>query len=222
MPNNEYLIYKKENLLRLVANYNKQVIEDNKFQINEEDFDIRNNFCKPEICNHRSGCFHCCVHFPCKFSPKDFLDITNIDYMRNILNTGLICIGNTSKDSKTLILRPRGYEDKKNCIVSLFPFYFSLYDDELNPCVFRGDKGCLLDPEYRPSQGLLLVPVAKGKYIEKHFEMYDSYDCEEEYKQYQEYLEILYNEYKEKYLPMPEFPLKKDIAEDFVKKLTYI
>ncbi len=207
----QYIEHKKQNLIRLVDAYNEVAPDDKKFQIiDRNNLDIEKNFCKPQICRY---CGRCCVGFPCAFSPNDFLDITDIDYMKNILDTGLICISNVYK-TKTLILRPRGYYDRG--IVSFHPI---IVPDEDNPCIFRSlnCKGCLLPTEYRPSQGLLRIPPNKVGFMmhaSPHINMYVMANYEEDYQPYQEVLNYLVSEYK-----YTSFPINKISPEEDPQKL---
>ncbi len=71
------------------------------------------------------------------------------------------------------------------------------------------ENGCLLGPQYRPSEGLL--------YIRKnyHIIMYTEDDYEIGYEKYQELLGELFFKYGNNYIP-----LNQDSIEENVKQLT--
>ena len=183
-----YIKHKKKNIIRLVNKYNKRASHDNSFQINENNLDLENTFCNPKRCK---GCGECCQKFSCVFSPGDFLNITDLDYMRNILNSGIVCISSTSHG--TLILRPRRKKDDKQ-IVSITTDSYS--------CLLHSSHGCLLPAAYRPSEGLLYYPSKYG-----HIVMYEDEQTEDEYAEYQNILWELFHEYNDQVIPI-------DIIED--------
>lgn len=212
----QYLEHKKKNLIRLVDNYNETESDKYKFQIKDKTtLDIEKEFCRPELCKK---CGTCCYTFPCVFSPSDFLDISDTDYMKSILNTGLICISalyDEFDSRQTFVLRPRGYEEPYSIINLTGKIKCFIFDDPINPCIFRNDfMGCLLPPVYRPSEGLLRIPY-RGEYNKKeHINMYGMWFYKEDYQEYQEYLKHLISEYKGVLFPI------QDVTEKDVKKFT--
>lgn len=202
-----YLNHKKEILIKLVDLYNKKHSAKYQFSINNNDLDIEKTFCTSERCKKCGGC---CSKFPCAFSPDDFLDINDLEYMRKILDSGVICI-TKSHYKKVIILRPRGEGDLG--IVSLesdIEYNYHGY----NRCLLKSDTGCLLSAEYRPSEGLLYLPL-RGL---MHQIMYSETDIENDYEAYQESLEILFNEYLSKNISVPNFITKEDV-DGFTKSL---
>lgn len=207
-----YYFIKKENIMNAeesYALYHEKVI---RYIINKskENYPLPNStsdfytyLSGYKCCTHCDKC--CCEHFPCKYSPYDFLDITNFDYMCGILDTGLLCISE-SINTKELIIRPRGINDSDS-IVSLtasFPFWISR-----NPCLLLSSTGCMLPPEFRPSEGLLYIP----KSTRDHISLYSEKDLEKDYEQYQDALKALYDKYSGKYMPKVSSPSR-------VRKLT--
>lgn len=188
----KYLEWKRKNIINLVrGKYGyKELTQDNA--------NLEEVFCNPTLC---SNCGECCHTAPCIFSPYDFLDICDIDYMKNILNTGLICISGSPDDRNTLILRPRGRADDK-----------SIYSwtTEWNPCILENGEGCMLPVQYRPCQGLLQVPHERYR----HTIGYSDYEVICDYRRFQEVLENLRHECGSKVIPYYE-----DKMEESVKSL---
>lgn len=90
----------------------------------------------------------CCQHFPCAFSPEEFIDINNIPYMMELFKSGFIVLAQLSK--RFSYIRVRGKIDPPRIITNLsIPF---------NECSLLTDQGCLLDPLFRPTEGLLTMP----------------------------------------------------------------
>lgn len=160
-----YLKRKKEELIRHVNKFNERNRSGYQFQIDSENLDIESTFCNSHLCDK---CGNCCATFPCIFAPSDFLDITDIDYMSELLDTGLICFSQ-SEDKKVLLLRPRGLGDKS--IWSDLNEIKYTYDGA-NPCILQSKNGCLLPPIYRPTEGLLhlhSLTMYKTEYIEEEY-----------------------------------------------------
>ena len=196
-----YLKHKKEALLKLVDAYNNRVPKDKNFIVNSDDFNIEETFCTPSLCG---TCGACCETFPCVFAPTDFLNLKDLEYMRGILNTGILCI--TKSQNGTIMLRPRGQGDVS--IVSLLSEIDYNYAGN-NRCILRSPTGCILPPEYRPSQGLLHYPL-EGYF---HKIMYSDCDIERDYKEFEDILTVLYQEYAGK-----RQNLKQEASEAEVKK----
>ena len=154
----------------------------------------------PEICTECGGL--CCKHFPCLFSPYDFIDVNNIEYMKKILDLGIITIGKSCYDD-SLVLRPRGIKDKKTIVNTRLPLH--------NRCILFGPTGCLLNSNYRPSEALLFY----AKSLNNHLEIYSTGDCIDDWINYQDSLNKLaeiYKKTKTEVLIPPE--------PELVKKLT--
>lgn len=183
----KYLEHKKETLIKLVDIYNEQPFSTKPFLINHTDFNLEKTFCTPERCK---DCGECCETFPCTFSPNDFLDINDLDYMRAILDTGIVCISKISTRNN-YVLRVHGYADYPY-VVSLT--YDSILGNGYNPCLLNSKVGCLLPADYRPSEGLLYYRLENGE----HLSMYNKYDFAKDYDSCQEVLEVLYREYRQR------------------------
>ena len=200
MTNEEsFLEKKKEYLMKYVKDYNQDVQEDKKVYVNSENPYC--SLCNKEICKNCKG--YCCTLKPKFFSPNDFIDISNLDYMREILNTGLISI---FLNNDKWILRPRGLLDKET-IISYNPYYNSC-------CFYDYDKGCRLPLEYRPTECLLFLNLKnESSYpaYEKHVDLYGN-RAVEEYEIYQNYLQKLYEEYYDKKINL-------NVSEDNINSL---
>lgn len=198
-----YLEQKKKNIINLVSQFKKKYGHQAfPFELTQNTVNLEEVFCNSKMCSNCRG--SCCCDAPCIFSPYDFLDICDIDYMKNILNTGLICISRSPYDDETLILRPRGREDDNS-------IYSMTYNR--NHCILENDKGCMLPVQYRPCQGILQVPFDDDG-ITKHLIMYPDYKAEHDYIPFQKVLETLIYEYRDKSIPNYE-----DRMEESVKSL---
>ena len=182
----KYNLKRKKFLLKAIELYNITSNE-NKLDVNEKNFDIEKTINTPEICAKCGG--KCCKHFPCLFSPYDFLDVDNIDYMTSILDTGLICIGQSCYDNN-LVLRPRGLKDKPQIVSTRLPLN--------NQCILYSEAGCMLSSNYRPAEALLYY----AKSEDYHIPIYDTYECIEDWSMHQNILKELYNYYKNKKSPI--------------------
>ena len=171
---------RKKFILRIINLYNLTSNE-NKFDIDKKNFDIEKTIATPEICAKCGG--KCCKFFPCLYSPYDFLYVDNVEYMSNILDTGLLCIAQSCYDTN-LVIRPRGIKDKKNIVSTRLPHE--------NQCILFGETGCMLSSNYRPAEALLYY--AKSK--DYHIPIYDTYECVEDWAMHQEVLNKLYDIYK--------------------------
>ncbi len=188
-----YALWKRKTLLLEIKNQRK---------IDESC--VENTLCDYHLCQLCGG--DCCQSYPCAFSPFDFLDLRNLNYMRPILNTGIVCIRPVR--SNNFILRVRGYEEKNTIIAK--------NRHKINPCILASDKGCLLPTLYRPSEGLLFVPYLKNQKI-KHSILYSMNTCIQEYAFYKKVLNQLYSEYKSKKIPIPQN--KEEKVEKLMKAL---
>ena len=184
--------YIKEKLKRLIALSNKKGVED------------FSSFTGSEICKNcwQSDC--CCNKYPCIFAPSDFLDITDIEYMKKILDTGLVCVSEAR--SGFLTLRPVGKRE-----IYSEPRY------QNNTCIFyHYHSGCMLDACYRPTQGLLLIP---DKYHRCEC-LYTKDNIYEDYKNYQDILRELYEYQKKINIQHELFNIPKEEINQLVKKIT--
>lgn len=202
----QYLIHKKKELIRLVNIHNNRALDLDYFEITQDyaNLDIEKTFCSPSMCKK---CGACCNQFPCAFAPNDFLDINNPEYMLQILKTGLVVLA-VSYNRKKIYLRPRGVADEK--LVSTILLNSTVADGN-NPCILHSKNGCLLEPQYRPSEGLLYV---RRNHF-GHIIMYTEDDYEEEYGKYQESLCKLFYDYGN-----DPIALNQDSIEESVIKLT--
>lgn len=183
-----YLKRKKAELINHIQAYNKRTNKNYKFSINPKNLDIESDLCDSPLC---FKCGMCCLMCPCTFAPSDFIDITDINYMSRLLETGVICISE-SPESGLLIIRPRGWGDS----------YIVSTSDRIrpdneggNPCLLLSNNGCILPPVYRPTEGLL------------HFHtltIYNEKDIEREYLVYREALLTLYEQHYYKRIPVEE------------------
>ena len=195
----KYLEHKKKTIIDLVNKYNSTSDKEHQFEIDEENLDISKIFCF----NSCKGCGKCCGSFPCVYSPRDFLDITDLDYMRRILDTGVVSIVRYN-NNYPLIIRNRGVLDEDSIACGDI--------DTINPCILFGKNGCALSDVYRSSQGLLFVIEKQG-----HTSLYSKREYLKEYSNiaYQDALDVLYDEYKDVVIPKPVeliFDEKKRVA----------
>ena len=171
----KYINKKKKDLCDYINSVesNINVTEDNIFKLLTD-----SNICK--------NCRKCCNHIPCIFRPNDFIDINDLDYMKNILETGLIRIsyvlyyGNYGK--KVYILGPCGTRDDDICFDPKF---------DNNTCILNSRNGCMLDVNFRPSGALLLLPREKYRC---HC-LYQTENIVNEYEKYSDTLKSLKYKY---------------------------
>ena len=211
-----YLEHKKKTIIDLVNKYNSTSDKEHQFEIDEENLDIKKIFC-----SNCKGCEKCCSKFPCVYSPRDFLDITDLNYMRKILDTGVVAIVRYN-NRYPLIIRNKGIYDEDNVACRDI--------DRYNTCVLLRENGCMLPDIYRASEGLLYVRREYG-----HIVLYDEDDYLKEYDNfaYQKALKILYIEYKdvvvhktsdviydkEKDIFIPKEPISEEKVEQFIRCL---
>lgn len=133
--------------------YRKKKLEIYKKITGDSEFN-KEKGCYLEACIRCNGA--CCRNFPCSFSPDDFVDIDDLDYMKRILDTGYFVISTFSTYYTKYIgetiyyIRPRGIKDESTMLANKIPVD--------NECIFHTVDGCLLDFYTRPSEGALLVP----------------------------------------------------------------
>ncbi|MBE6161274.1 MAG: hypothetical protein E7158_03540 [Firmicutes bacterium] len=194
-----YLNKKKEYLVKKVKAYNEMAVENKKINLDSENPYC--SLCNKEICKKCKG--YCCALKPKFFSPNDFYDISDLNYMREILNIGLISI---FLNGEKWVIRPRGLLDKET-IISYNPYYNSC-------CFYDYDKGCRLPMEYRPTECLLFINLKdRSTYpaYEKHIDLYSD-KALYEYEIYQKYLQQLYEEYYNKKIDL-------NVSEDNINNL---
>lgn len=197
----EYIAYRQKVVARNIANFNYK--HNMNLEFPSEPTAFFNSLCTSNVCATCKS--RCCYSFPCKFSPHDFLDITDIDYMSSILDLGVLCIAESIHD-KLLIVRPRGYHDSKRIVSKTFKYSIFRY----NPCVLQSSTGCMLSAFYRPTEGLLYLPLSEHN----HMIAYTERDLEKDYAPYQDSLIALYEKYYNKTIPI------KKPSSALVRKLT--
>ncbi len=146
----------------------------------------------------------CCQNYPCTMSPREFIDINNIDYMKSVLDTGVLAIAPASADCTFFIIRPRGERDL-DTIATGFAF-------NPNSCILQGKKGCVLNALYRPTEGLLLIPTI-NKYTGKEEckPYYSDFKIIEDWQKHQAVLKELRKMYK-------DIEIEKPIANEETAK----
>ena len=191
----EYAEYKKKNIEKLLKEKKYNLTNNNFFN------NLKSDICKNCI---QGDC--CCNKYPCIFSPNDFIDITNIDYMKSILDTGLIYV-NIAKNSNFFTIRPIGKRE-----IYSEPRY------QNNACVFYSIfTGCMLDDYMRPTQGLLLI--AQKDLFSKCNALYTKEDIYNDYKPYQDILKELYR-YQLSINHYIEPEEKEEKVKQLVKRIT--
>ena len=120
---------------------------------------------------------NCCQHFPCAFSPEEFLDINNVFYMRELLETGVIVLSKRiSIRIRIPYIRPRGIYDSHKLITAR--------TSGGNTCSLLTSNGCLFDPLFRPTEGLLTIP--------KKLNCFECYGYEQLKRDWTQYKESMY------------------------------
>ena len=123
-------------------------------KISERENLFMDNACNNELCSKCKGA--CCRNFPCSFSPDDFVDINDIEYMKSVLDSGYFIISafsiyeSPSRYELVYYIRCRGLMDDNTIVSTRSPYE--------NECIFHNEKGCSLDFYSRPSEGALLIP----------------------------------------------------------------
>ena len=163
-----------------------------------------------DYCAGCKGC--CCSNCPCGFSPNDFIDINDLDYMKTLLNTGLLAISPLDFSNQTLYIRSRGIKDLDTIVTGLICDH--------NTCLFSTYKGCVLNPYLRPSEGLLLLPneVSYDMQLETCHQMYTNRLMKLDWSPYQKALKELKSYYKNREIDKPKITDK--VIEDYTYKLT--
>ena len=150
------------------------------------------NLTNGELCHKCGG--KCCRNYPCVFSPEDFIDIYDLDYMKSILDTGYFVIDTFFRyqgEDIIYYVRPRGVDDDN---VVTDP------DKRGRRCILHTDNGCMLDFYTRPSGGALLIPNPNRIICEysRCDAKYSSTDQYEEWCDYQDVMLELLDYYSDK------------------------
>ncbi|MBR4351162.1 MAG: hypothetical protein IKP98_02965 [Bacilli bacterium] len=157
------------------------------------------------LCSECAKCKgNCCSNYPCTLSPREFIDINNIEYMKNVLDIGVLAIAPGNILCKYYIIRPRGSKDLDTIVTG--------YVEAPNSCILQGPKGCILDPLFRPTDGLLLMPERHYKEI-KCVPHYSEFKVMEDWLKYQDVLRELRKIYKDKEIDMP--PANEETAKKY-------
>ena len=137
----------------------------------------------------------CCTNYPCTMSPREFIDIENINYMKSVLDTGVLTIAPSNMGCSFYIIRPRGIKDLDTIVTG--------YLESPNSCILQGPKGCILNPFFRPTDGLLLIPEENNGSIicEPH---YGDFSIIEDWSKYQNLLKELIKIYRDVEIEKPE------------------
>ncbi len=108
-----------------------------------------------ELCERCEGA--CCKTFPCTFSPYDFVDIDDFEYMKSILDTGYFVISYYYEEDECIYyIRAKGLNDRGVVAKS---------KAKPNECILLGEKGCQLDFYSRPTLGALLEPKSNKLFM---------------------------------------------------------
>ena len=174
----KYIARKKKNLYDFFYPF---LSEKGKRDINEDN--ILNYLINSDVCKN---CGECCNHIPCIFSPNDFIDINNLDYMKGIMETGLIRVSYVKdyNNKNIYVLGPCGQMD-------MYPYFDPKFDS--NPCILNGYNGCMLSNEFRPTGAILLYP--SKHIINRCVCFYRTEHIINDYKPYQDTLKNLKYEY---------------------------
>ncbi len=135
-----------------------------------------------ELCHKCGG--SCCKNYPCVFSPRDFIDIYDSDYMKSILDTGYFVIDTFFRyeaDDIIYYIRPRGVEDDN---VVADP------KKRGKRCILHTDNGCILDFHTRPSGGALLIPNPM-KIVCEYSCCDDKYSSSDQYEEWCDYQDVM-------------------------------
>ena len=138
----------------------------------------------------------CCKHFPCAFAPEEFLNLQDKDYIRSLLETGLIIISPRKKH--ILYIRPRGIYDPPRMVTNLVT--------EPNPCALLRENGCILDHSFRPIGGLLTLPFCECE------EYYEPKRITKDWSEYANYMNLLAKQCDNMYIE------RKNITGEDVEK----
>lgn len=163
-------------------------------------FDESNGVVKGEedcICEDCIKCGGaCCKSSPCTLSPREFLDIEDLDYMKSILDLGVLSIFPLNIRGDIFAIRARGLKDLDTIVTGYIAGY------NYNECILLGSKGCVLDYTTRPTEGLLLIPKFGTYDIE--LQLYDAERTIDEWKACQKAVLELKKYYKDREIIKPE------------------
>lgn len=135
--------------------YRKKKLQLYRNIVNDQSFS-EENATNNLLCKRCEG--ECCKSFPCAFSPDDFIDVDDFDYMKTILDTGFFVIDRYPHNSNMIYyIRGRGMNDTNGIIVKNGSKY--------NECMLLTENGCLFDFYTRPTFGALVEPNRDGIFI---------------------------------------------------------
>ena len=157
--------------------------------------------CLCDVCDKCKG--ECCQNSPCVMSPNEFVNINDMDYMKNVLDTGVLTIAPCNEGCNFYVIRPRGVKDLDTIVTGFVEYN--------NSCILQGENGCVLEPLFRPTGGLLLIP--KEQYGEiKCVQHYSDFKTIEDWKKHQKVLKELIEIYRNVEIEKPK------ATEETVKK----
>lgn len=121
-----------------------------------------------ELCKQCGG--RCCQSCGCIFHPSQFKEITE-NSLLEILKTGIISIDWWEGDPRKIDPNFEGTPVKHGYFLRMRNIESDILDPSWcgKPCIiWSPEKGCLLDFEHRPSQGVHLVPILDNCKIDDH------------------------------------------------------
>ena len=152
----------------------------------------------------------CCKRMPCGFAPWDFLTLNDKTYIRRRLETGVLTIADYTytnyqcarvSGNHYFVLRPSCRVDGSN----------SKKDSEGDPrCVFLSESGCMLEPEFRPTLGLIYDCQGQILSAEKLYA---------KWLPYQDLLRTLFEELETNMIPQERPPAPEEEVKQFKKAL---
>lgn len=163
---------------------------------------IKSDFFNPLSLENKNMCSECggscCSRYPCSFSPDDFIDVDDIDYMKKILDTGFFIIDtyfSYNPNDRVRYIRLRGSKDKNTYICN---DYISR-----NECIAHCE-GCIFDVYTRPTGGVLLIPKSDNSKYSMCESAYSFEDKKDDWRKHQDTLNELISIYENKKYCMPK------------------
>lgn len=161
-----------------------------------------------KLCKRCGG--SCCKNYPCSFSPYDFIDINNFDYMKRILDTGYFVIDFfTDKEKNIFYIRTRGLQDD-GIVIN----HRSLE----NECVLHKNNKCELDYYSRPTGGALLIPSRRDLGLPFCYNYYTYKVQLDDWSKFQDIMHEIVSYYQGKNINVPKVSkirkLEKIIRKD--------